>query len=163
MGRSGWYKWNQTEPWRAPLLQHKSEQLMIRTSVGYTVLTCFIDTITTTRKQTNKQKIPKTKKLTAWWPDCSHDISCSILSSTETMASTIPRTGPMKMGLTLLLIIIYIFVGIKIIAACSAHICKQATKIVSKEMLQIQVDIFHSENMVLYVSMKKLQKTDLWP
>ena len=50
------------------------------------------------------------------------------------------------MGLTLLLIIIYIFVDIKIIVACSAHICKQATKIVSKEMLQTHVDIFQSEN-----------------
>ena len=67
------------------------------------------------------------------------------------------------MGLTLLLIIIYIFVGIKIIVACSAHIYKWATKIVSKEMLQTHVDIFHSENTVPYVSMKKLQKTDLHP
>ena len=64
------------------------------------------------------------------------------------------------MGLTLLLIIIYICVGIKIIVACSPCICKQATKIVSKEMLQIHVNIFHSNNMVPYVSMK-LQKTHL--
>ena len=64
------------------------------------------------------------------------------------MASTIPRTGLKTMGLTLLLIIIYIFVGIKIIVACSARICKQTTKIVSKEMLQTHVDIFHSENTV---------------
>ena len=33
------------------------------------------------------------KKLTARWPDRSHDISCSILSSTESMASSVPRTG----------------------------------------------------------------------
>ena len=68
-----------------------------------------------------------------------------------------------RMGLTLLLIIIYIFVGIRIIVAWSAHICKQATKIVSKEMLQTHVEIFHSENTTLYVSMKKLQKMDLHP
>ena len=67
------------------------------------------------------------------------------------------------MGLTLLLIIIYIFVGIKIIVACSAHICKQATKTVSKEMLQTHADIFHSENTASYVSTKKLQKMDLHP
>ena len=72
--------------------------------------------------------------LTLWWPDYRHDISYSILSSTESMASTIPRTGLKRTGLTLLLIIIYIFVGIKIIVACSAHICKWATKIVSKEI-----------------------------
>ena len=67
------------------------------------------------------------------------------------------------MGLTLLLIVIYIFLGIKIIVACSACICKQATKIVSKEMLQTHVDIFSPENMEPYVSMKNLQKTDLHP
>ena len=66
------------------------------------------------------------------------------------------------MGLTLLLIIIYIFVGIKIIVACSARICKWATIIVSEEMLQTHVNIFHSKNMVPYVSMK-LQKTDFHP
>ena len=49
------------------------------------------------------------------------------------------------MGLMLLLIIIYIFVGIKIIVACSACVYKQAVTSVSKEMLQIHVDIFHSE------------------
>ena len=65
------------------------------------------------------------------------------------------------MGLILLLIIIYIFVGIKIIVACSARICKWATKIVSKEMLQTHVNIFQSENVALYISMKKLQKVDL--
>ena len=62
------------------------------------------------------------------------------------------------MGLTLL-IITYIFVGIKIIVACSAQIRKRATEIVSKEMLQTHVDIVHSEN----VSLKKLQKMDLNP
>ena len=33
------------------------------------------------------------------------------------MASTVPRTGLKRMGLTLLLITIYIFVGLKIIVA----------------------------------------------
>ena len=67
------------------------------------------------------------------------------------------------MGLTLLLIIIYIFVSIKLIVTCSAHICNRATKIVSKEMLQTHVDVFHSENTAPYVNMKKLQKVDLRP
>ena len=49
------------------------------------------------------------------------------------------------MGLTLLLIIIYIFVGIRITVACPAHIGKPATKMVSKEMPQIHVDTFHSK------------------
>ena len=53
--------------------------------------------------------------------------------------------------------------GIKIIAACSARLCKQATKIVSKEMLQTHVDIFHSENTEPYVSIQKLQKMNLHP
>ena len=69
---------------------------------------CFTNTITATR---------------------GHDISCSILSSTESTASTIPRTGLKRMGLTLLLIMIYIFVGIKIIAACSACICNWEVKL----------------------------------
>jgi hypothetical protein len=51
------------------------------------------------------------------------------------MVSTVPRTGLKRKGLTLLLIVICIFVGIKIVAVGSAHICKQATKTVSKEML----------------------------
>ena len=38
-----------------------------------------------------------------------------------------------------MLIIIYIFVGIKMIVAYSARICKQASKIVSKEMLQTRL------------------------
>ena len=82
-------------------------------------------------------------------------MSYSNLSSTESMASTIPRTGLKRMGLTRLLIIIYVFVGIKIIVACSARICKWATKIVRKEMLYTHVDIFYSENTVPHVSMKK--------
>ena len=72
----------------------------------------------------------------AWWLFCNHDINCSILSSTEFMARTIPRTGLKRMGLTLLLILIDIFVGIKIVVACSAHICKWATTTASREMLQ---------------------------
>ena len=65
------------------------------------------------------------------------------------MASTIPGTGPKRMGLTILLIIIYTFVGIEITVACSAHICKWVTKIVSKERLQTHVNIFHSKNAAL--------------
>ena len=53
------------------------------------------------------------------------------------------------------------FVDIKITVACSAHICKQATKIVSKEMQQTHVDTFHSKNMASYVSMKKLQRWNI--
>ena len=67
------------------------------------------------------------------------------------------------MRLTLFLIIIYIFVSIRIIIACSAHMCKQATKTVGKYMLQTRVNIFLSENTALYVSTKKLQEMDLWP
>ena len=67
------------------------------------------------------------------------------------------------MGLTLLLIIIYIFVGIKIIVAYSDCICKQATKTVSKEILQTHVDILHSKTLTPFLSMKQLQKTDLHP
>ena len=67
------------------------------------------------------------------------------------------------MGLTLLLIIIYAFVGIKIIVACSALIFKWAPEIVSKEILQSHLRWhLHSEYMALYVS-KKLQKTDIYP
>ena len=91
----------------------------------------------------------------------SHGISYSIFSNTEPMGSVIPRTGLKRMGLTLLLIIICISVGIKVIVACSACICKQATKIVIKKMPQNHVNIFHSENVVSYISMKKLQKIDL--
>ena len=52
------------------------------------------------------------------------------------------------MGLALSLIIIYIFVGIKINVVCSLCIGTLASKIVSKEMLQTQVGIFHSKNKV---------------
>ena len=62
-----------------------------------------------------------------------------------------------------MLIVIYIFVGIKIIVTCSAHIRKGADKIVSKEMLQTCVDIFPSKEMAPYVSMRKLQKINLGP
>lgn len=74
------------------------------------------------------------------------------------MASTIPRIGFKRIGLTILLITIYMFVGIKIIVVCSAHICKRANKIVRKEMLQTHVDIFPSENTAPYVSMKNLRE-----
>ena len=40
----------------------------------------------------------KEKKLTVWWPECSHDINCSTLSSTESMACIILRTGLKRMG-----------------------------------------------------------------
>ena len=79
------------------------------------------------------------------------------------MATTILRTGLKRIGLTLLLKIMYIFVGFKRIVACFALICKLATKIVSKEMLQTHVDISHPENRAPYVSMKKLQKSHLCP
>lgn len=48
--------------------------------------------------------------------------------------------------------------SIKIIVPCSSGICKQATKNVSKEMLQACV-VFHSKNTVPYFSRNKLQKT----
>ena len=67
------------------------------------------------------------------------------------------------MGLTLLLIIIYIFVGIKIMVACSARICKWAAKTVSKEMLQTHVDTFHSKTSMPFLRIKQLQKMDLRP
>ena len=82
------------------------------------------------------------EQLTAWWPGCSHDLRCSILSSTGSRARTIPRTGLKRMRRTLLLII-WIFKRIKIIVgACSACIHKWATKTVRREMLQTHVDIF---------------------
>ena len=56
------------------------------------------------------------------------------MSSAKSTASTILRMSFMRMGLTLL-IIIYIFEGIKIIVPSSAHVCKWEAKIVSKEML----------------------------
>ena len=45
--------------------------------------------------------------------------------------------------------------GIKIPVAYSAHTCKRTTKIVSKEMLQTHVDIFHSEYYTLYLSYRR--------
>ena len=78
------------------------------------------------------------------------------------MASTILRTGLKTVGSTLLLIIICIFVSIKIILACFAHVCKQATEIVRKEMLQTHVNIFYFR-IQHYINMKKLPKMDLCP
>ena len=98
------------------------------------------------------------KKLTARWPDCSHDRNCSILSNTGSVASTVLRAGLKRMGLTLLLMIIYIFVSIKIIIACSACICKRATTTVGKEMPQTCVNSFHSKNTVSFVSMKSYRR-----
>ena len=85
----------------------------------------------------------KKSDTTEWLSHNSHGIHYSILSNTEPMGSVILRTGLKRMGLTLLLIIICISVGIKMIVACSACICKQATKIVTKKMPQTHVDIFH--------------------
>ena len=47
-----------------------TEQLnwRIQMTVSYTFLRCFADTVIATRG----------KNLTAWWPDCSHDINCCI-------------------------------------------------------------------------------------
>lgn len=67
------------------------------------------------------------------------------------------------MELTLLLIIIYVFVGIRITVACSAHIGKLATKMVSKEMPQTHVDIFQPKTETPFLSVKQLQKTDFCP
>ena len=53
-------------------------------------------------------------------------------------------------------------VGIKIIAACFDHICKWATKTVSKFILQTYVGIVHSKNTVSCVTIKLL-KPDLCP
>ena len=61
-----------------------------------------------------------------------------------------------RMGSTLLFTIAHIFVSITKIVVCSAHICKQKNKIVSKEIQQDHVDVFHSENTMPYVSMMKL-------
>ena len=46
--------------------------------------------------------------------------------------------------------------SIKIIVPCSSGICKQATKNVSKEMLQAHVSIFQSNYTAPYVKVKKL-------
>lgn len=50
------------------------------------------------------------------------------------------------MGVTLSLTTICVSVGIGIV--CSAHMCKEATKTVSKEMLQAYRDSVPSESMV---------------
>ena len=60
----------------------------------------------------------------------------------------------------LLLIIIYVFVGIKIIVTCFACICKWAAKIVSRVMPQTQIYIFHSKNEAAHANMRELQKMD---
>ena len=76
------------------------------------------------------------KKLIASWSDYSHDINCSILSSTECTASTIPRTGLKRMELTLFLTLLFIiictFVSIKMIIACSVHIYKWQRELLTK-------------------------------
>ena len=59
-----------------------------------------------------------------------------MLSSYESMASKTPRTGLKRMRITLFLVIICIFVASKVTVTCYAHICKWATYVVSKEMLQ---------------------------
>ena len=56
------------------------------------------------------------------------------------------------MGSTRLLLI-YITVDIKIVVACSAHTCKQATTTVSKEMQQTHIAIVLSKNTVPDVSL----------
>ena len=134
--------------------KYKTQQLMIRTIESQTQ--CLMHIPGLFYRYCNCQQ--RGRKLIAWWLDYSHDISCSNLSNTESMASTIPRTGLKRMGLTLLLIIIYVFWGIKIIIACSAHTCKRATTIVSKKMLQTHIDIFHSEKVVSYVSNTEVTK-----
>ena len=67
---------------------------------------------------------------------CRHDISRSNLSSTQSMESTILRTVLSRMALTLLHIIIYIFVSVKI-KACSVCIYKQTAKTVSRDATDI--------------------------
>ena len=72
------------------------------------------------------------KKLIASWSEYSHDINCSIWSSTEFMASTIPRTWLKRLGLILLFIIICTFVSIKMLIACSVHIYKWRWELLAK-------------------------------
>lgn len=86
----------------------------------------------------------------------------SILNSTESMTSTIPRTSLKRMGLTPPFLTSYIFAGIKIVASFM-WICKQTTTTVSKETLQTHVDIFHPKNPAPYVSMKQSWRTDICP
>ncbi|EPY79974.1 hypothetical protein CB1_000877009 [Camelus ferus] len=75
----------------------------------------------------------------------------------------LPSSGLWRMAVTVLFMITYISVAIKAIVACSAHMCKQATKIVSKEMLQTHTDAFHSDNTVPHISMKILHEVDVGP
>ena len=52
--------------------------------------------------------------------------------------------------------------SIKVIVACSIHTCKWAIKTVSKEILQIQVNVFFfSKTSIHFLSMKQLQEIDL--
>ena len=70
---------------------------------------------------------------------------------TRTMLNTLIPERNYRMvvilGLTLLFIITYVSVGIKITVACSTCICKQA-KTVSKKMLQTHACILHPRNTV---------------
>ena len=53
--------------------------------------------------------------------------------------------------------------GIKMIVACSIHTHKWAIKTISKEILQIQVNVFFPKTSIPFLSMKLLQKTDRCP
>ena len=53
--------------------------------------------------------------------------------------------------------------NVKITVACSVVYDKWKSKIVSKEILHMHADIFHSENTAPSVSIKKLQKMDFRP
>ena len=53
--------------------------------------------------------------------------------------------------------------GFKMIVACSIHPCKWAIKTISKEILQIQVNVFFPKTSIPFLSMKLLQETDLCP
>ena len=187
-------------------------------SVWCTFLAHCTDTVIATRG----------KKLTAWL-DCSHDISCYILSNTKSMASTsknginvsthnnlylggglvpkscpnlvtlwtVARQAPLSMGFSrqeywngllfpspghlpdpgieprspawqadsLLTELQGKHLSIPLWASkiIVAHTYKQATKTVSKEMLQTHFSVSSTQNTPPYVSMKKLQKTDLCP
>ena len=82
-----------------------------------------------------------------------------IAPSMPFMASTLPATSLKIMMLSLLLITIYIFVGIKISVAYSAHINKWAIKIFSKEMLQTHADNSQSKISMPFLSMKQRRGT----
>ena len=93
-------------------------------------------------------------------PHGSRNTGRSALSRTESVAGTVPRTD-LKRGGSTLLLITYLCVHQN---NCSSlySMCKQATKIVSNEMLQTHVNILHPENTVPRASVT-LQKMDLWP